>query len=262
MSETDSMKLYPGFAWAIPEAFAAAVHACRFEQGDVLYSEASAYSGSKRAKRPARYHIQVLDPPRTTRALGSEGEGQRFFSNWESPVTFEWRDYQQGRLEERTTMQGHLFTCLWKGHVEVLQADSSAELDRPLLLRDLQSCVDPAAERVASELPSATKSKPRQLFVAGLDQSSDASRVKGQAIIAALEACFDVEIREFTPAQLQLDRAERFHPALLLLAAVVATGDTVKVEEVLREVLYAGGKNAGKDGGRFQLARHGSLREL
>ncbi len=44
------MELYSGFAWAVPKAFGSALHGCRFEQGDVLYSDASAYDESKRGK--------------------------------------------------------------------------------------------------------------------------------------------------------------------------------------------------------------------
>ncbi len=263
-------EMFAGFAWAVPRAFGAAVHACRFEQGDVLYSDASAYDESRRRKWPARYHIQVLDPPRTTRALGGDGEGQRFFSNWESAVEFEWMDYKAQHCTKMQSTQGGLFTCLWKGDLAALRADAFSALSRPLLLRDLQpliaDCVGPMIERFQQAQPGSTgkrrSSGGRRLFASAIDQSSDASRVKCQSIRRALDAHFRVELRHFLPADLELPEAERFHPALEVLGFAVESGDTAKLERVLREVLYAGGKVAGQEGGRFQLARHGTLVEM
>jgi hypothetical protein len=263
-------EVFGGFAWAIPRAFGAAVHACRFEQGDVLYSDISAYDESSGRKRPARYHIQVLDPPRTTRALGSDGEGQRFFSNWESPVEFEWMDYKEQLCTEMQSSQGGLFTCLWKGDPGALRADAHSELSRPLLLRDLQpsiaDCVEPMIERFERAQPAGTRKRKasagRLLFASAIDQSSDASRVKCQSIMRALDACFRVELRHFSPIDLELPEAERFHPTLEVFGFAADTDDTAKLESVLREVLYAGGKAAGQEGGRFQLARHGTLVEM
>ncbi len=280
MSEVSGFEFYTGFEWAVPVAFAAAVHACRFEQGDVLYSETSAYSGSKRSKRPARHHIQVLDPPRTTRALAGEGEGQRFFSNWESPVRFEWRDYRRDETCECTTTQGQLFTCLWKGDVEVLSSAGLGESERPLLLRDLQPCVESAAQALAGQLDNevggAEGGQPRHLFVVGLDLSSDASLGKAHAIESALRADAALRVETRTPRELDLEQADRFHPALAVRGYATALSEADAVERTLRRVLYAGGKdiestgggegaNGGegaKRGGRFQLSRHGCLRPL
>jgi hypothetical protein len=272
MTEDD---VFAGFTWAVPKAFGAAVHACRFEQGDVLYSERSAYEETGRAKRPARYYIQVLDPPRTTRALGGDGEGQRFFSNWESPVDFEWMDRQEDRCTTMRSSQGGLFTCLWKGDVESLREEGLAELPRPLLLRDLQprvaGCLEPMLEQFkgpeSGKKRSRGSSAVRMLFICAIDQSSDASRVKRQSILRALDARFPVESRHCSPTDLDLSEAECFHPALGIFGVAAETRDTAKVEAALREVLYsggkvAGGKGAGQEGGRFQLARHGTLAEM
>jgi hypothetical protein len=100
------------------------------------------------------------------------------------------------------------------------------------------------------------------LFVSAVDQSSDASRVKWQSIMRALEAQFEIELRQFSAGDLGLTEAERFHPALELFGVAVGCEDDAKIESVLREVLYAGGKAAGQEGGRFQLARHGALVEM
>lgn len=270
MKWMSEMEMYTGFAWAVPKAFAAALHGCRFEQGDVLYSDAAAYVDSKRSEPPKGYYIQVLDPARSSRAVGGEGEGLRFFANWDSPLHYEWMDFRTGESSERKSSQGGLFTCLWKGDEDALREDRLGELPRPKLLRDLQSRV---ADCTSAMLKKFAKSKPagkssertgtgRRLFATAFDQSSDASRVKVQAIERALEARFDIAVRQFSPSALKLDGAEQFHPALGLLGVAISTDEDAEIERVLREVLYVGGKAEGQEGGRFQLARHGCLVEL
>lgn len=272
------LELYSGFAWAIPKAFGSALHECRFEQGDVLYSDPSAYNAGKgtgkktsqRGQRPAKYHIQVLDPPRSSRAISGEAEGQRFFANWDSKVSFEWMDYRKRIREEKQSTQGGLFTCLWKGDLDALREDRLEDLRPPKLLRDLQSCVADCApamvEKFANAKPAGKAKQAaaagRRLFATALDQASDVSRVKAQSIERALEAKFEIAVRQFTPADLGLDDAAQFHPALRLLGIAVASKGDEEIERVLRDVLYAGGKATGKEGGRFNLARHGSLVEL
>ena len=132
------MEMYSRFSWAVPRAFAAAISACRFELGDVLYSDAACYDDSLSRDPRTGFHIQILDPPRSARAQTGDGESQRFFVNWESPVQFEWMDYGSGRSESRTSTQGRVFTCLWRGEVEGLDPDlETPDPPRPLLLRDL-----------------------------------------------------------------------------------------------------------------------------
>lgn len=269
-AQANELQLYSGFAWAVPQAFGAALHACRFEQGDVLYSDAAAYDESKRGKPPSGYHIQVLDPPRTSRAVSAEGEGQRFFSNWESPVRFEWMDYRKKTSEQRKSSQGGLFTCLWRGDLDALDESRQQELVRPKLLRDLQACVADSTAAIVDQLGQSKRTPgqknsaaPRgRLFVIAIDLASDASRAKVQSIARPLEAKFEIGLREFLPADLELTESAHFHPALRLLGITIATEDDSQIEGVLRDILYAGGKAAGKEGGRFQLTRHGSLVEL
>jgi len=265
------MEFFDGFEWAVPKAFAAAVHACRFEQGDVLYSDSGAYDASKRTKHPAAFHVQVLDPPRTNRATAGDGEGQRFFSNWESPVTFEWMDYRKGETYERKATQGDLFTWLWRGDRGPLEfGDLEVELERPLLLRDLSPRVEEHLDAVTDAFFKASgrnvskgkRGTKQHLFAMAIDQSSDASRVKGERIVNALGKNFGVEQHAFSPRELMLEDASKFHPALEVFAVMIGCSEAKEIEDELRGVLYVGGKGAEKEGGRFQLARHGSLTAL
>lgn len=267
MSEARAWAFYEGFAWAVPTAFAAAVHACRFEQGDVLYSDASAYADSKRTRHPARHAIQVLDPPRTARALSAEGEGQRFFSNWESTVHFDWFDYEQDRSVRCEATQGQLFRCLWRGDLDALTTPTDDADERPLLLRDLLPRVEQAGAALADALPSAaarsSREKFKYLFSIGLDLSSDASVAKAQAIETALATRGEVEAVSRTPVELGLEDASRFHPALVVRGYASSVASEQEFAACLREVLYAGSGEATREqADRFQLTRHGAVQAL
>jgi hypothetical protein len=260
-------EFYAEFSWAVPKAFAAAVHACRFEQGDVLYSDSSAYDTSSRSKHPAQYHVQVLDPPRTNRATTGDGEGQRFYSNWESPVTFEWMDYNRGERREQQATQGRLFACLWRGDFEPLLDANADGPKRPRLLRDLAADVDSCSQALLAKLGEQPlddaeadgRQAKRYLFAIAMDQSSDTSRSKCELIEHSLAAHFDVVAQAYSPVELGLAEAGSFHPTLRVFGAMIKTADANRIEEVLRDVLYAGGKAPGQEGGRFNLSRHGRL---
>lgn len=260
-------EFYAGFAWAIPTAFAAAVHACRFEQGDVLYSDPAAYDPKSRSKLPTRFHVQVLDPPRTQRATATEGESQRFFANWESPVTFEFMDYEKRECLEAESTQGRLFNCLWHGEIGPLLDPDLGSPDRPYLLRDLATRAEEfgdailaqSGERAVEETEKRAPAVKAHWFATAIDLSSDGSRSKRDAIVQVLAPLFEIESHAYTPRQLALEEAERFHPTLEILALRIASRDATKIEEALRDALYVGGKATGREAGRFNVARHGRL---
>lgn len=99
----------PGFTYPIPTAFSDALVACRFEQGDVLYSDAIAHEAAwGEATKSLNYTIQVTAPTRgtTTGTSDKQREGkkspdQQFRDNWETEVSFELTDFKSG--ENRTT---------------------------------------------------------------------------------------------------------------------------------------------------------------
>jgi hypothetical protein len=168
------MEFIAGFAWPVPRAMAGAVSACRFEQGDVVYSQAKGYEGWPKGRRGLKFALQVLDPPKSARALGPEAAGNRFEANWNSSVELELTDYadadaeakaeaeakantganpnpdtgadtkantkantKAGAPDERLiTTQGRLFCCLWYGDPAWLDP-SGREPAPPVPLRDL-----------------------------------------------------------------------------------------------------------------------------
>ncbi len=245
-----------GFAWPVPQAFASAVSACRFEQGDVLYSDAAAYHAWPEGAGALSYHIQVLDPPRAARALTRESEGKRFFANWESPVEIELTRLTEGRCERHATSQGRLFSCLWRGDVALLQPDTEPAPEPPALQRDLHRQLDTALPAFRSHFEAERPGRAGCLYISVVDRASDASRAKARAIESVLSEAFLLAVCDLDPAAAGLPRAERFHPALLLRGLAVDVGDPAPVEALLKAFLYS--PVEGKTD-RFALSRHGLL---
>ena len=251
------MELIEGFEWAVPRAFAGAVSACRFEQGDVLYSDGAAYGDG--TGPGSRFALQVLDPPKTARALSAEAEGNRFEANWSSPVELDLIDCQNGETRRCTTTQGRLFSCLWRGDRDQLDA-RGAEPEPPLSQRDLHRRLaeaQPGVEAAFRASPGGGLKGAFSLYLAALDESSEASRAKARAVEAVLRSDFDALALLLAPSESGLSGADRLHPALRVQGLAMVGAEPGAVEERLRDLLYGGAGGAG----RFSLARHGLLVE-
>jgi hypothetical protein len=268
MSTVMGMNFITGFRWPVPLAFSSAVAACRFEQGDVLYSDACAYgawpTAAEGSGRELGHAIQVLAPTRTTRATTVEGPGKRFFSNWDSDVELEVSTRADGRRARLVTTQGRLFTCLWRGDVALLDREGDPP-DPPVLQRDLHSRLEEAIPVVREKLPGGSDDC---LFVWAVDESSDASRIKAHAIEEVLRARFPVERCDLTPQEAGTGEGDRFHPALVVRALRLARAGQSDVESTLKSLLYAPSAGtttpeepSGSEGraDRFALSRHGLL---
>jgi hypothetical protein len=267
------MEFYPGFAWAVPRAFGAAVSACRFELGDVLYDDESAYG----PKPENRHHIQLFEPARSTRSLASESEGQRFFVNWDAPIRYEWKDYGSDATRMRTSTQGRLFSCLWRGDPDVLDEERAPAPEPPLLLRELSGRVEKAVPALRKSLRIGARSKETHLFAFATDGASDASRSKAAAVLSLLEARYSCRFRDLAPAKAGIDDGPRFHPALAVRGIAIKAASAEEVQETLKGLLYRGSAaTKGADEGmedsedsdstadaekaspdRFKVARHG-----
>lgn len=252
------MEFLPGFAWPVPRAFASAVAACRFEQGDVLFDAAGAYEAWKPGRPPGiRFSVQVLDPPRTARLAPVDAEGNRFASNWSSPVTCEVGDRRESKTARVQTSQGRLFTCLWRGDPGLLREAGSGEVeDLPLPTgsRDLQKHVPTtvAGFQAASGHPAGVGT----WFVFVVDVSSEASLAKARDVDSALSAHHTVETFDRSPAEAGVPAGDGYHPALRVRAVWVEESRPDVVRGLLKGALYGPAK-AGPD--RFKLERHGVL---
>jgi hypothetical protein len=266
---------FEAFLWPLPESFASAVAASRFELGDVLYRDARAYeawSGEvPRGLRP----IQVLDPPRSARGTPLEGDSDRRRANWSSEVRIALVDPVSGQLVERVLTQGKLLMALWRGDEAWLDAEREAP-EFPKTARELHASLAGASAAWGKEV-SRSQSGSGSLFVMVVDLASDASRAKAALVGDRLRASGEVVVTDRTPSDAGLNSAELYYPTLVLRGFVVPGRETDAVEAELRICLYRGGAAAPptaqsdtKDakegesdetvtGDRFSIARHGLL---
>ncbi len=251
------MEFLPGFAWPVPRAFASAVSACRFEQGDVLFDAADAYATWKAGqKRKARFHVQVFDPPRSSRSVPREADGSRFLANWSSPLTCEVGDRQASTTEVVQSTQGRLFTCLWRGDRRLLrdvQPGEADDLPVPGVARDLQKHLEPT---VAGLRAISKAGEAGTWFVSVVDVSSEASLAKARDVESALSAGYAVEICDRSPHEAGVPAGDSYHPALRVRGVWVEEKNAEVVHGHLKLALYGPAKS-GPD--RFKLERHGLL---
>ena len=270
------MEFIAGFAWPVPRAMAGAVSACRFEQGDVVYSQAKGYEGWPKGRRGLKFALQVLDPPKSARALGPEAAGNRFEANWNSSVELELTDYAEAKAKANTganskagapderliTTQGRLFCCLWYGDPAWLDP-SGREPAPPVPLRDLHRRLEETQPTFTKRFKAKCLRSPVtgafargfSLYLAAVDDANESMRSKAMAVEAVLAENFEVESLWLSPGEAGLSGAEALHPALRVQGLAIAAQKPEAIEALLRGLLYGG---AGESG-RFSLARHGLL---
>ncbi len=254
------MEWIAGFAWALPRAFAAAVSACRFEQGDVLVRERSD-TGRWSASQPLSGPIlQILEPPRSTRAIAADAEGSRFETHWGSPVTLDRYDPGSELPVRIETTQGRLYSCLWRGTLELLDPETP-ERTPPRPLRELQRQLSHAVPAFRTRFAKKKKLRgaEHQLFVFASDDAIDLARVKADGMETLLAEVFETESCRLDPAEAGIPDADAFRPSLRLRGIAIATPDAAAVERCLAGLLYGGASEAAT---RFSLARHGHLTTL
>lgn len=252
------MELISGFHWPVPRAFAGAIATCRFEQGDVIYSDPAAYTPGAGGCSAEGDWVQVLSPPKTTRVIAGQGAGARFEGNWRSRVELALRSQSLGKTDNHVCTQGHLFTCLWRGEVSWLKS-GAIEPPVPAPLRDLQARLDQAQPTFERLFLDRLQQRPFTLFLFALDDSSDASRSKARSIEEAVSEAFAVERQVLSPPEAGIEDPDAVHPAFRIAGLAVTSAGTKEVEARIRRRLYAG---PDREGGRFSLARHGRLQEV
>jgi hypothetical protein len=253
MSDEGVISFLPGFAWAVPEAFAPAVCSYRFEQGDVLYREQAGYGPLAGRIEKGLTAIQLRQPPRSARVIPGEYEGDRRLSNWQSELELERVDLAAGTSELLTTTQGRLLMLLWRGDEAWLHA-TLEDPPVPRSARDLAQLLRDGALDLGT--PRGGREGCRFVFV--VDLSSDASRARARAVASALGALASAAVTDRTPAELGASSSAPFHPTLVLRELVLRGVDLAAAEAALKRVLYGG---AG-DSERFQIARHGLLESI
>lgn len=251
MNDGGSLDLLPGFAWAVPTAFAAAVVDFRFEQGDVLFRSAKGYAVQAGRLPEDLIGVQIRQPPRSTRALANEFDGGRRLAHWRSEVELDRIELASGALTAHTTTQGRLFTTLWRGTDAAFEAGS----DEPPLPRSARELAQVLRDGSVA-LPADRADGPAgNRFAFVVDLASDVSRAKAAAIAGALAGLGPIRLRDASPGELEVAGAADYQPTLVVRSIVLRGVTAAAIEAALARVLYAGSG----EGERFSLARHGLL---
>ncbi len=261
---------FDGFAWSIPVAFAPAIAAFRFEQGDVLYPDRRAYAPLKGRIPRGLKAIQVLLPPRSGRSAANESDGDRRLSNWQSEVTIDLIDLAGGRSESRVISQGRLLTTVWQGDERWLEPGDE-EPPLPRSARELQRRLEDA--RAAFDARQQTKRGVRFIFV--VDLANDASRIKARNIEDALTEFGDLESLELSLRDAGIAEAAAYLPTVVIRGLVVPDRTSDEVLPTLRACLYGGqsdeegsagnagrAREEGATSDRFSIGRHGLLDDI
>jgi len=252
---------FDGMAWPVPIAFAGAIAAMRFEQGDVLYHDRHAYDAFETKIPKGLSAIQVLLPKRSARATPSEFEGDRRLSNWQSEVTVELIDLALGETETRVLTQGKLAMAIFRGDDDWLDPDREPP-PLPRSARELQQHIDQTASRFDA-LQTAERGC-RFIFV--VDRASDASRAKAAGVEEALRAAGEVERIELSAEQAGVDDAQAYHPTAVVCCLVMPNRTVEAVLPILRGRLYGGASDPAEADeappDRFSIGRHGMLQAI
>lgn len=248
------MELFDGFSWAVPRALSGAVAACRFEQGDVLYSDPCGYERWPLGARKLRYQLQVLFPPKSARAVATGQDGGRFSANWLSPVEFELTQREDGTCTRLVSTQGRLYTCLWRGSTDYLD-QGQPDPPEPGGQRELHGRLAGAKEIFERHFAKQWQ-EPFSVYLSAVDESSDAARLKASTVAAELREHFgELAVQVLSPVQAGLDPEGELRPALSLVGVSVANRGLEAIEACLCNALYGG---IG-DSTRFSVSRHGLL---
>lgn len=261
---------FEAMVWPVPIAFAGAIVAMRFEQGDVLYRDPRAYDALEGRIPKGLSAIQVLLPKRSARATASEFEGDRRRASWQSEVTIELIDLARGQTETRVITQGKLAMAIFRGDDDWLETECEAP-PMPRSARALQRRLD----ETLSSFDARQTAKRGCRFVFAVDVASDVSRTKAAGVEEALRASGAVERIELSAGDAGIEDAETYHPTAVVRCLVMPNRTTEAVLPILRGRLYGRAseklseseksdesEDREKTLDRFSVERHGILQAI
>lgn len=269
-ADPSEQTFFDGMAWPVPVAFAGAIAAMRFEQGDVLYRDRHAYDVLERQIPKGLSAIQVLLPKRSARSVPPESGGDRRESSWRSEVTVELIDLARGTTQTRVLTQGKLAMAIFRGEDAWLDPDRE-EPPMPRSARELQRQLGQTAPCFDSR--QTAKRGCRFIFV--VDLASDASRLKAAGVEDVLRATGAVERIELSVGQAGIEGAQAYHPTAFVRCLVMPNRTIEEVLPILRGRLYGGASDQSDStekpdedqteespSDRFSVTRHGILQTI
>lgn len=247
-------EFFQGFSWPVLTAFSQTLSRCRFERGDVLYNCPDAYQQWENAAKCIRYSIQVRSPAQgTVRATDDAGV---FEENWKSEVVFTLTDFATKESRDVKTTQGKLFTLLWKGDWNVLNAEADPPV--PLTCFNLSRRCESIVSEVRKYFVTAHKMEKPNLWVMAYDPTHSVSCCKYETVKNRLSREFDVHEQMFTPDELGLGSV-LIAPTVKFACFAIDLGASGRIADALKEVLYTPVKNKKTGQERFRLSAHGAF---
>ena len=250
------VSLFPGFAWAVPTSFSAALLDCRFEEGDVLYDSAIGYKAWSEAETQLRYSIHVLYPPpsSTRKRSDEESEDEKrsvFLSNWHSSTKLVLRNWASGETTNIDTTQGRLYSVLWKGDLDIF--DRNSTVPEPPLLIDKALAHAETVDRVLQQRIQDCEYPNR--FILPFDPTNPTLVAKSRVVEAYLRSHFPVSIFDLCPTDCNIRTALRFAPTIAFRCFVVDCGRCEDVRDQIKLALWPRGDSKNTTKGLFDLFR-------
>lgn len=242
----ESESYFDGFEWPLPVCFSDALSKCRFEQGDVLYSDRCAYKIAwGEAKKKLKYSIQITSPARSVGGSGSQGTDGIFLSNWDQDVEFELTDYKAETKSKVKTYQGNLYMTLLIGDVSII--DTHETQIPPLVISEV--------DRRLAYLSVNKKSESQ--FLMAYDATNEILKSKKIKIESALNG-------NCSAGTYPVRRLTEFSGLIALPTIEVAIFDIDLsldiAESKIKEAVYVPVKDKKTKRERFRLRDHGILR--
>ncbi len=241
------MKVFEQFRWPVPFAFKDALAVCRFEKGDILYSDECAYDETwGEALEKLRYSIQLVTPERSAQGK-TEAETGLFSSNWKSAVVATLYNHRTGSVETIETNQGAIYTCWWKGDISTL--DRTIPPEQPKLIRELHKDI--------KDFDFPKGKFPRFYILA--DRTNDLQEGKIERITTTFKT--QITKKQRLPAFRFLSLAEEgILPTIeICYFEFSESGDFIR--DGLKKALYTPATNRNKKEDRFRLIEHGYLQK-
>lgn len=235
-----------GFDWPVPRAFSDALYKCKFEQGDVLFSDRYSYELHwEEAKKDLEYSIQIISPSRSLGSLSLKGRDGAFLSNWASEVVFELTNYQTEKKEIKKTFQGNLYMALMSGDFSHID---QAEVQMPPL----------TVSEIDKRLPYTPVKKTKESqFLLAFDSTSEILRVKKGKIEDALKN--NCSIQEYPASSVSTLSTFIILPTISIVIFNVDLSLS-ETEATIKEAVYVPLKKKKTDRELFRLREHGLLR--
>jgi len=235
------------FTWPLPRGFKSALEFCKFEEGDLLYSDKSAYESGWHPN--LGFDMLQIVSPRRSEARSSRSADSIFADNWQSKVVMDLWMPNNNKWRVETT-QGALYKSLWLGDLDFC-TNPGMRIAQPLGAIQLKSSMKEAV-RAIRELHMLDRSC---AFLLPFDESQELHLEK----VRKLDAAFGATAKSRTHyANDVTDASTEFLPTVWIKEYSIDL-EGGAAQKLIQDALYTG-KLSG-DEAQFKLSNHGWFEE-